>query len=353
MNPLYLLTPLYALTVELPPDLSVEERIELLAGCSTAIAPESCEAATEDGSQDARVEVLGDNSISLEVEQASSTTKLSASRELTFDASDGPIDRARAVGLSLGLMVRILRSKVNAALVTPEPAASKKSDPSQEPPPEAPSPAPTASKSARDGAKPPSAARDKPRGARAKKPSPVDRRFLAVSLDGGVLFDPGISSIEATTDLQVEMLAAGTLGGVASIGFSAGPTLNEPVSVSRISPTLGLDWGIFKGPVDLFGQLEFGAQYLKARVTTSDSELGGWSAVARLSASLRFPGLASVQGHITPRLTVSSSQWALYLDDVPIGKTAQVFPSLLIGIIWWPGQHASGQRTQGAGGGMR
>ena len=98
-----------SLIVSVPREMPGAERAELLSGCSHALAPETC-VTDPNAPPQAWVESVENTRLTLTVELADASTRGSATRELSFGPNDEPLARARAAGLSLGLMAKALQS---------------------------------------------------------------------------------------------------------------------------------------------------------------------------------------------------------------------------------------------------
>lgn len=110
------------LTVQLPTGLSPDESEALLAACSQALEPERCELNGAGAEANARIEQVEDERFIMEVTIETSKHQRITSREFTFKPEDARIERARSLGLSLGLLTRTSRALEPETEQAPPPA---------------------------------------------------------------------------------------------------------------------------------------------------------------------------------------------------------------------------------------
>lgn len=333
-----------SLTVSIATEMPEAQRRELLQGCSTVLAPEVCSDEPQHVPQ-AWVELLGEGRVSLQVELREPHAQGSATRELTFSPSDDPLNRARAAGLSLGLMTKALRSRPS-ELPTPK----QPEPPPLEPPAREPSlPVSGTEVQAEPHLQRKQAGSTKPSRRRptfeptedAKREEGVDaktslRRPLSLGLEAGAFFDPLISSVEGGGVARFETRPFRIVGFFVGADLRAGPAADGALSVRRISPTAGLLFSARLPALEVVPMLEGGAQALRLELTGEDSADLRWFATIRLGLSLRFPARSRLQFTVTPRLTWNPSQTVIKVENVSVYKTAPLNPSIDLGISWAP-----------------
>lgn len=286
-----------ALYVQLPASMSVEERYELLSACSSAYAAGECAAASSrptDSRLLGRVEAEEGHRMLVQVTFDSERGKHSASRELTFVPEDEPLERAKTIGLTLGVV----------ASGTLEEAAA----------PPAPAPEPEARTLTEAGSRP---------------------RWV-VSLLGGVGRDPDLSSLEWGMAGRAELgkgasryaLRAG-VAGFRSQDDARGLTL------TRVDPTLGVGSRFAVGALEGGVALDVGLEWLNASVSrggsNGDDDASRVTPLVRASFSVRNLVSDDFGVEVDGQASFTVSRTEIFVRGAEVDSTSGLQWALLAG----------------------
>jgi|SRR6188768_870840 len=306
---------LLSLLVQLPNDLSSEEVDAFLDACSQAIEPSMCVVRSEDDAADARIERIAPTRFSMEITLETNQQQRLISREFTFKAEDAPLERARALGLSLGLLARNAQAPEATQNPPPELLASEEATlrPEQ---------AISVPVSKREQAPP------------IQKPSGTRSTSWLAELQVGVGYETGLTTPVYQGDLRLGWRPLDALAILLSFSLAGGhdADANAPLDMRQVGGSLGLGYShrLTWGRIGI--ELEGGV-----RSTTFFSA----SALDRVSRST-FVLRAQLPLHITinrwlyvliaPQAVLNSSPTTVYWDGTRRAQTGYVVPAVNLGL---------------------
>lgn len=317
------------LVVELLIGIDPAHKKTLLDACSLAFLNGKCvEMSTQAGAYafSARVEGTGSEHLLVDVTLRAHGQQLYASREISFQPEDEEGERARSLGLAVGVLAHSLEEEHSAR--RPPPPAEDTS--SQDPPEENEDPplkATTLQAEQARKAPPP------------KKQDDNHSTTLLLGLEGGLQYDPTWKGVAP--------------GGGGFVGVGLSPQLlvmgrffaahqrpsDERPGLTFLAPSSGLAW-LFPGhKLRAMLNLEAGAE--KVTTTIKDTgnadaipKLARWAGFARAGASLHAPVGRGFYASFSPALLVSFSPTVITIDGVDEGKTGLVRFIAQGGVTW-------------------
>lgn len=308
---------LLSLLVQLPSDLSLEEVEVLLDACSGAVEPDVCVSRSGDETADARIERITATRFSMEIALETSQQQRLISREFTFKQEDAPLERARALGLSLGLLARGARSTEPAqeqpqteplapieATLRPEQAVRVQVNKRQQTPPD---PKPVVTKSA---------------------------SHWLFELQAGLGYETGLSTLVYQGDVRLGFRPIDPLVILLSFSLAGGHDEDPvaPLDMRQWGGSLGLGYSHRLSWGRIGGELEGG---LRRTSFSSDS------AVDRVARST-FVVRAQLPLHVdlnrwlyvlfAPQVLIHGSPTTVYWDGARRAQTGYVVPSVNAGL---------------------
>jgi hypothetical protein len=257
----------------------------LLASCEAAYAHGRCRRGdpSPEEALSGRVENRSSDHVAIELRVSEGTAERFVSRELTFHTEDSRTERAKAVGLTLGVIAAGLH------------------DSRSQPPP-----APAAPVSA-------------------PAPEPVQKTSAALLLLAGLARDPGLPNFEGTGALRGQ-LRSNTDGLILRAGLDGSRTTLQgaTVTLTRVAPALGAGWGHSSEHVALALALDVGAEWLQMSAIDVGHpvEASRWSPLLRASATLFLPVLPHAGFALSTQLSWTSSPTTFFLRGEPIDGTS-------------------------------
>lgn len=273
------------LEVRIGPAMSADDRELLLAACSSAYSAARCVESNGDTETPlfGHVESEEPERVLVEVTLDGGRGRHSASRELTFVPEDQPQERAKSIGLTLGV--------VAASLV--EEAAHRTEE---QPAPSTPEAPPVT-------------------------PDPL--RWL-MALSGGVAKDPDFSAAEWGLAARVELGRASSpfawRAGVSGFGGSS-----DDVTLTRFDPTLGFGARLGLGPLEGAAALDLGIEWLRASVDDgARDDASRILPLLRASVALRAFVTSGFGFELGGQGSFTTSPTALFVRGVQVDETSGV-----------------------------
>lgn len=310
------------LVVHLLASLPAQEQTALLDACSLAHQPGRCvDQSHAEGSETLRavVDFESETRVTLEVTDTSPARRLYASRELNFEPNDDREERARAVGLALGVLAT--------ALDTERPPLKE-----EVPPPEDDNTAPSRDTPPEDR---PASAESYPRH---KMPTP-GRGTWGVSLSGGARVVPSWGVSAPTGALGLLFYPHPNWGGLLSAQFASFPPGARNISMTHASATLGPTFRTVTSPFFLSTALALGVQSTEARLNIAEAEVRKGSHLSLLlhaEGTLGRDLAPGVAVTFSPTFDVLLSDTEILVDDQIMGRTGIYQASFLLGILLTP-----------------
>lgn len=296
------------LLVQLPPDLDRDEQEALLASCSRALHPQVCLASTDGENAPAKIERLAPERFVVELNVETATRERLISREFNFKPADEPLERARALGLSLGLLARTS-------------TAEERKETTVLPPP---APAPTVVEA------PSTDSRVAEKGASARERS----RTIFAELAVGAGYEARLRAALPLAEIKLRLAPTKPMSFTASFAARGTRTRigRSRIEVLSLTPMLGLRYTLNGRLVSLGLELEGGAEAISVESIGSRSSGSRWAPVFRLALPCLFHlgdrlyVLAAVRAEATPSVT------EVYVDGTRLVTTAPVLASLSAGV---------------------
>jgi hypothetical protein len=240
-----------------------------------------------------RVEGQSSDHVVIELHVTDDSAERFVSRELSFRTEDTSTERAKAVGLTLGVIAAGLDE--SRAKPLPVPPAEKPVE---------------------------------------KEPEHAPETSAAVLLLAGMSRDPGLPTFDAAGALRGE-LRAGETGLLLRAGLdgSRGSLPTRELSLTRIAPTVGTGWGFGSEHFGLALGLDAGAEWL--RVSTTDVgtpvDASRWSPLLRASATVFLPVLPYTGLALSTQVSWTSSPTTFFVRHEPIEATSGLQLGVLAG----------------------
>lgn len=317
------------LVVELLVGFDPASKKALLDACSLAFLSGECveaEPQTRVGVFSARIEATGSEHHLVDVTLSDQGQQLYASRELSFKPEDEESERARSLGLSVGVLANSLEEERNAQGIptrTQDVAADTPAPPQNE-------------------ALPPESAALQPEQAQAaskKEDGARDSTLFLLGLEAGIQFDPGWNGLAAGGGAFAGVGISPQLFVLGRFFVAHQPQSDAHVGLTFLAPSGGLAW-LFPGQrLRPMINLEVGAE----QVTTSIEDTGNtgavprlarWAGFARAGASLHAHLRGGLYASLSPALLFSFSPTVITVDGVDQGQTGLVRVIAQGGLTW-------------------
>jgi hypothetical protein len=282
-----------ALVIEIGWELTDGDIEALLASCEAAYSRGACRtgSASPHGTLSGRVESQSTDHVVIELHVSDRSAERFVSRELSFRTEDSSTERAKTVGLTLGVIAAGLDESRAKAL----PAAQKPSE---------------------------------------REPVHPPETSAAVLLLAGVSRDPGLPTFDVAGALRGELRADDTgLLLRAGLDGSRGGLPTRELNLTRLAPTVGTGWGIVRERFGLALGLDAGAEWL--RVSTTDVgtpvEASRWSPLLRASATMFLPVLPYTGLALSTQVSWTTSPTTFFVRHEPIEGTSGLQLGVLAG----------------------
>ncbi len=282
------------LVVELGWTLSPDELATLLASCEAAYAAGTCrtDTSSQGASLWARVERQTDDDVVVELHVTEGSTRRDVSRELSFHEEDDASERAKAIGLTLGVVAAgLIDSHDDAALGAASTIGER--------------------------------GRDESFGTSAR-----------LSLLLGVGRDPELSTFEVAGAARLQLrprqegleLRGGVDGSRASLEHGT-------LTLTRLTPTVGLGFGFDATPWDFAVAVDGGAEWLTARAVDLDSSevASRWSPLLRGSLTAAVALTPHFGLTASAQLSWTASPTTAFVRGAAVARTSAFVPALLAG----------------------
>jgi len=305
------------LLVQLPPDLSSEEVVVLLDACSQAIEPDACVARSEETPADARIERIAPTRFSMEITLENNQQQRLISREFTFKSEDAPLERARSLGLSLGLLARNAQAT--------------------EPTVEQPSPEPNA----------PAEATLRPEQAvrvpvSKREPAPSEQKSGAsqqtshwlLELQAGLGYETGLTTVMYQGDVRLGWRPIDALAVLLSFSLAQGHDEDPiaPLDMRQLGGSLGLGYSHRFGWGRIGVELEGGLRNTRFSSDSASERVARTSFVLRAQLPLHIALKRWLYVLFTPQALVYSSPTTVYWDGMRRAQTGYVVPGVNVGL---------------------
>jgi hypothetical protein len=310
------------LVVHLLSSLPANEQTALLEACSLAHAPARCiDASQADESETLRavVDFEGETRVTLDVTDTDPAHLLYAFRELTFEPSDDREERARAIGLALGV------------LATAQDRESPPNKPEPPPPEETREPPPRAQE--------PQKKRATEEPLLQPKTAAPARGPWGVALSGGARVVPSWGVGAPTGVLGLLGYPVPNWGGLFSAQLASFPPGSRNISMTHISATLGPTFRTVTSPFFLSGALTAGVQSTAARLNSAEAEVRKGSHLSPLLHAEGTLGRDVAQGvavTFSPSFDVLFSDTEISVNGRQMGRTGTYQASFLLGLLLMP-----------------
>lgn len=308
------------LVVKLLAALPAPEQAALFEACSLAHQAGRCidaSEATEADTLRATVDFSSDTRVTIEITEADPRRRFFSSRDLFFEVSDDREERARAIGLALGVLATTLDADRPTVEEGP-PLPKKNSD-------DAPARSP--------GEEENGLASLSPRTARSSLGA------FGLSISGGLSLLPSWGVAAPTGALGVLGFPHPNWGGVLRAQLAAYPQGPRNISMTHVSATLGPSFRTRTSPFFVSALIAAGIQTTEARLNVADAETRKGSHISPLGhAEVTLgrelgPGVALT---FTPTFDVLLSATEILVDDEVVGKTGTTQGSILVGLLLMP-----------------
>jgi hypothetical protein len=265
--------------------------------------------------------------------------QLYSSREISFQPEDAQAERARSIGLSLGVLA-------NTLLAEQETQAASGGNASRETlvaveaetKTGAPPPADAENETSSEAREPAPPEKSEPVETRQDPPRHDPARFF-LGISAGVDLNPTWRSIGPSADLSIGLLPLPSL--VLQGRFSAAHHRGqgERPALVQLSPSVGAGWYFDFQSLGLLPLLEGGAEHIIASIEDSDAtgaipRLSHWSGFVRASSALLVPIGKGFSFSATPSMILSFSPTEPKVDGVSQGSSGNLRFSARGGIIW-------------------
>lgn len=304
------------LVVQLLTSIPAEERYSLLESCSLAHQGGPCiepADATEADTLHGFVDFSGGTRITLEVTDTDPGRSLYASRELFFEAEDNREERARAIGIALGVLATTLTKG----------RAEAPEDESPEEDPQHPILAEEPSSAALEAVE-------------VEAPRP---RSWGLWASAGATIDPRWGSAAPSGAFGIVGYPQENWGALLrgqGAWFAPGA---QSIPLTQLSASLGPSFRTTQSPLYFSTALTLGVHFTQARLTQINAELkkgSHTSALAHAEASLGWQVRPAIALTLTPSLDLIWSSSTIIVDDVEIGSTGAAQISVLAGALFSP-----------------
>ncbi len=283
------------LVIEIGWDLTESDALALLASCETAYSRGACRSgsASPHDTLWGRVESQSSDHVVIELHVSDDASERFVSRELSFRTEDTSTERAKAVGLTLGVIAAGLDESHAKPLPAPPTAKPVEQEPERAP-----------------------------------------GTSAAVLLLAGVSRDPGLPTFDAAGVMRGELRAEETgLLLRAGVDASRGGLPEQKLNLTRIAPTVGTGWGFGSEHFGLALGLDAGAEWL--RVSTADVgtpvDASRWSPLLRVSATVFLPVLPYAGLALSTQASWTSSPTTVFVRQEPLEATSGLQLGVLAG----------------------
>lgn len=315
------------LVVEFLTPLGDADRLSLFGACSRAFDRGTCvEQTVENASSPflATVESTSNEHVLIEVTMRGKGQQLYSSREISFQPEDALTERARSLGLSLGVLANQLVIEEE----TPSPPAA----------PTLAEPVPPLAKSTttKEPAPPPV------RAARRKTKKPTRKSsggsyFIGLSV--GADLNPTWQGTAPSVDTSLSWLPLSSFVLVGRLSYAYQPSGDERATLSFFSPSAGAGWVFSLHGMHIFTLAEGGVEQVTASIADTGAtgaipSLTHFSGFARISTSLLYPIGADFHVSLTPAILASFSPTQPTVDGVDHGSTGLLRYVARAGITW-------------------
>lgn len=306
------------LVVQLLAPRPASEQSSLLESCSLAHLGGKCIDISEASEADtlrAVVDFSSDTRVALEITDTDPGRSSYSSRELFFEPEDDPEERARAIGLALGVLATSMSKGRPPVVEDPSPPAAE-DDPalSELPEKEAVTTVPA-------------------------PPTPSSQGPWGVALAGGARFVPRWGVAAPTGVLGLLGYPHPSWGGLLRGQLASFPASSRSISMTHISVSLGPSFRTTTTPFFLSVALTAGIQATEARLNVAEAEVRKGTHLSPLlhveAAIARglSPGVALT---FTPALDVLFSDTQIMVDSEAVGRTGTTQASFLLGVLLMP-----------------
>lgn len=295
------------LLVQLPSDLTSEEEAALLSACGQVSAPQKCERASPEAKSTSKIERVSSERFLMEVVVNTAQRERLISREFTFKSEDEPLERARALGLSLGLLART--SSTDA--VNEEEATT---------PTPSPAPLSTEPMMSTEGKRP--SARREGR----QRPS------VYSEVSAGIGADLGLSAPVFGGSFKAWMAPTSRMFTGVGLAVAGTRATDSALRVVRVSPLVWFRYLVLSTKrVSIGCDLGAGAENLAISSTASKTRGSRWVPVLRLATPMQLHLGKFSYFLITPEVQAHMSSTQVYLDEILLDESSAVIPALQVG----------------------
>ena len=293
------------LLIQIPSDFSAAEQEALLASCNQAVEQEICLAVDATQEPQVRLERLSDERFMMEIVVETETRERLISREFIFKPEDDPVERARTLGLSAGLLSKTSKKAL-------EPTNENSNQDQERKPPELRAETNLISQPSATG----------------------DLRPFYTEFGVGLGYEAGLHTLLPMGEIRLGYRPIKAFSFMVSAYFAgnqveAGST---SMTVLHTAPVLGVGYQIFWGKLSLGVQLEAGAECLFLSSSNAVNQAARWSPIIR--GGIPFQLRISARTYLIAafRLNASLSTTVIYVDGAPIAATQSLRPSGLLGL---------------------
>ncbi len=310
------LSTLAALVVRVDPGTLTEHREVLLSSCSRALADQTCVLLPDSAANfqpDAQIRKLGEDHYEVILKLPDSTKDREPPsesesqggvlrRQVTFQPGDLPIEKARSLGLSVGILAREARLSAETEDMAPDPENT---------------------------------------GDEARKASLTNDKIpLLLGVGTGVEWEPGLGRAAVAGEIYAQIHPWQHYGFSGSLSVSMAPGPSEAPNIRFLAPTLGVSRAFWapQGP-SLVLTLEGGAEQVSARLSQTQAAEGArqstrWIGAALATAKVLFPLSPGWVAHVSPHAKLNFSTTEVLVDDTLIGTTSLLRIGVTVGVSW-------------------
>lgn len=293
------------LLIQIPSDFSAAEQDALLTSCNQAVEQEVCLAVGPTQEPQVRLERLSDERFMMEIVVETETRERLISREFVFKPEDDSVERARALGLSAGLL-----SKTSKKTAVPD---ADRSHQDQE-------------ESAQDSHP---ETKHTPNASVPHHAKPFYSEFGV-----GLGYETGLQNLLPMGEVRLGYRPLKSFSFMIS-AYLAGYQLHggaTPLTVLYTAPLLGFGYQISWGKLSLGVQLEAGGECVLVSGVNALNRAARWAPIMRGGVPLHVQ--LSQHSYLLAafRLNISLSNTAIYVDETLIGTTHTLRPSGLLGL---------------------
>lgn len=291
------------LLIQIPSDFSVAEQKTLLTSCTQMLEKDVCLIPDATQEPQVRLERLSDERFMMEITVETERQQRLVSREFVFKPEDDPVERARTLGLSVGLLAKTSQS-------------AKASDPASVEQNEQSAKILVPEKKVR--------ARPRVRG---------DLPKFYAEFGMGLGYEVGLPALLPTGEIRLAYQPAPAFSLLVS-AYLAGNRVERAgtsLMLLPLAPLIGFGYEMVWRRLSLGLQLEAGAECIFTSSSTSTSWAARWAPIIRGGVPLHVQ--VSQRSYLTAafRLNVTLSTTEVYLDETALATTQTLRPSALLG----------------------